>query len=684
MSTFTKNYQQILLNSWQSYIEQGEPMPLDSSGVRPFIYDSWKRSKAFGVSPTAVINKVLPPDELSAVLNENQRLISVAHPYIMKLYKYVKGSNFVFALTDAEGTVIDYIGDDVAIQSRTKKSGLRVGVTRSEQYAGTCGIGTCLATGKPVQIWGEEHYIKPHHNYICSAAPIHDSFGNLIGCLDAVGPKEISPIHTLAMVNACVDGIEKELKITEAYERVNLAHKQMSSTLHAIGSGILLIDNDGIITQHNSNAIKMLRLSVSSLQGAALGEYINLSSCNPSLLNIQNEIFDTELSFLNHKGSRVSLSLSATLVLNQLGHKVGTVIVLDEIKHVHKLVNKLSGFTAKYNFDSIISCSGAMESVKSLGRSAAQSNSTVLILGESGTGKELLAQSIHNASDRKDAPFIAINCGSLPKGLIESELFGYEKGSFTGANKEGHPGKFELADGGTLFLDEIGDMPLELQTTLLRVLQSKEIVRIGGTYPKQIDVRIIAATNVDLLNYVNDKRFRHDLYYRLNVLSIQVPPLRARTGDITVLVNHFITFISKKLSKSIYSIDDGAMLLLLNYNWPGNVRELENVIERAVNVANSGVIHIEDLPNEVRIHSSVQIHQEVPNPESEPTHVATPISMLAAGEVKSEKAIELIITALKAEKGNVSKVSERLNIPRRTLYRKLEKYGIDADQYRFL
>jgi transcriptional regulator with PAS, ATPase and Fis domain len=604
----------------------------------------------------------------------------------MKLYKYVKGTNFVFALTDAEGTVLDYVGDDQAIQSRTKKSGLTVGVNRSEKYAGTCGIGTCLATGQPVQIWGEEHYIKPHHNYICSAAPIHDSFGNLIGCLDAVGPREISPIHTLAMVNASVDGIEKELKITEAYDRVNLAHKQMSSTLQAIGSGILMIDNNGVITQHNSKSIKMLRLNVSSLNGSSLSDFIKLSSCNPNLLNIENEVFDTELSFINHSGVMVSLSLSATLVHNQLGQKIGTVIVLDEIKHVHKLVNKMSGFTAKYTFDSIIGASDAMESVKSLGNSAAQSSSTVLILGESGTGKELLAQAIHNASDRKNYPFIAINCGSLPKGLIESELFGYDKGAFTGANKEGHPGKFELADGGTLFLDEIGDMPLELQTTLLRVLQNREIVRIGGTHPKQIDVRIIAATNVDLLNLVNDKRFRNDLYYRLNVLSIQVPPLRTRIGDISILVNHFITFISKKLSKSIYSIDDTAMLLLLNYLWPGNVRELENVIERAVNVTNSGVIHVEDLPNEVTSSSTFNSNYSLTALSSNSNELVSENKkpLIVSGDSRTEKTIELIISTLKAENGNISKVSEKLGIPRRTLYRKLEKYNINADNYRFL
>ena len=243
---------------------------------------------------------------------------------------------------------------------------------------------------------------------------------------------------------------------------------------------------------------------------------------------------DTELEIQNIKYSVTTANYN-----NKFDQSIGYVISFREMKRIHKMVNKYSGFKATYTIDNIIGQSSQISYVKNLCLKASKSNSNVLILGESGTGKELVAQSIHNASSRRNEPFIAINCGALPKGLIESELFGYEGGSFTGANREGKPGKFELADGGTIFLDEIGDMPLDIQVSLLRVLQNKEIVRIGGNKPKSIDIRIIAATNKDLFKSIHDNTFREDLYYRLNVLTISVPPLRERKSDIKVLEQYF-------------------------------------------------------------------------------------------------------------------------------------------------
>jgi transcriptional regulator with PAS, ATPase and Fis domain len=227
---------------------------------------------------------------------------------------------------------------------------------------------------------------------------------------------------------------------------------------------------------------------------------------------------------------------------------------------------------------------------------AALTNSNVLITGESGTGKELMAQSIHNASDRSHMPFVAINCGALPRGLVESELFGYEGGSFTGSKKTGNPGKFELADGGTIFLDEIGDMPLDVQVALLRVIQEKEVCRIGGSKPKRIDIRIIAATNKNLAEEVQNKTFRQDLYYRLNVLVINMPSLRKRKEDLEPLINSILERIKSRTNKPYLAIEVQAMNLLKSYDWPGNIRELENILERAANTCRNFTISKSDIP----------------------------------------------------------------------------------------
>ncbi|MCI8646744.1 MAG: sigma 54-interacting transcriptional regulator [Firmicutes bacterium] len=680
--TFSENYKKILKEKWHAYIEQDSPMPDSDPKIRDFIYESWKRSKAHGVTPLEVKNKQLSQQDLTQLLSTNQKLIKIAHPYLQNIYSFIKGSNFVLALTDASGYVIDLLGDDTMIKTRTNESGLEIGCCRSEEYAGTNGIGTCLIVGKPIQIWSYEHYIRPHHDYICSAAPIRDANEKIIGCLDVVGPVSMPHNHTLAMVSASVDGIRKEFIMQESYEKLTFANNQMSSTIEVIDSGIIMFDNLGIILQYNKRACQILNLTEKHLKKSNLANIIDInnSTINPfqPLQNMQNQ----EVTLAVCTGEKIHVSLSLSIIKNAQEQKRGTVLVINELKKIHKMVNRISGFTATYTFDSIMGQSPAINAAKDIAKAAAQSSSNVLILGESGTGKELMAQAIHNASARASGPFIAINCGSLPKSLIESELFGYERGAFTGANKEGNPGKFELANGGTIFLDEIGDMPLELQASLLRVIQSREIVRIGGKQSKPIDVRIMAATNVNLLESVQKKEFRGDLYYRLNVLSIEIPPLRKRKSDITLLIDHFITSISHILKKEISHIEADAIQILQDYNWPGNVRELENTIERAVNMAIGNTITIADLPSAITnaipgkdLHSTVL---EMPAVHARPALPET------GSEVFGNRSYNLIVSALSAEGGNVSKAAERLGISRRTLYRKIEKYEINVDNFRLI
>jgi len=289
---------------------------------------------------------------------------------------------------------------------------------------------------------------------------------------------------------------------------------------------------------------------------------------------------------------------------------------------------------------------------------AASSDSNVLLLGESGVGKEMFAQSIHNASSRSREPFFAINCAALPRELVSSELFGYEEGAFTGARKGGNPGKFELADQGTIFLDEIGEMPLDLQGTLLRVLEEGTIIRLGGREVIPVNVRIIAATNKNLPEEVRRGNFRLDLYYRLGVINIKIPSLRERKGDIPLMVDHFIRIIGPKLGKKINHIEDAAMDIMLNYDWPGNVRELNNVLERAINMTTGDVLTAEVLPPEIR----------KPGPDFMP--------LWEKGFSKDSLEEQLIRNYLHKFQGNKSRVARELGISRSSLYRKLEKYSI--------
>ncbi|MEE9274773.1 MAG: sigma-54 dependent transcriptional regulator [bacterium] len=311
----------------------------------------------------------------------------------------------------------------------------------------------------------------------------------------------------------------------------------------------------------------------------------------------------------------------------------------------------------------IIGTSSAMREVNELTRQAAPASATVLILGESGTGKELVANALHNLSGRAGSPFIKVNCAALPETLLESELFGYERGAFTGAvsRKEG---RFHLADGGTLFLDEIGDMPLSLQAKILRVLQEGEFERLGGSETFKVDVRVIAATNQDIQDAIAERRFREDLYYRLNVITIHLPPLRERRGDIPLLMEHFIQRFSAKNSRKVRAFSREAIELMSNYEWPGNIRELENTVERAVVLGRGEILTVEDLPP--------QIAKGADPPEELRVEAGAPVLSIPIGTPLAEVEKRVILETLRHTGGDKSAAARQLGIATRTIYRKLD------------
>lgn len=681
MFLFSDEYKHNIVQSWHTFVKEDHPIVQCEERVRKVVYDSWVRSKKYKIDPLRVITKTLSEPELARILKKKEKLISIAGPYMESLYSFMKGFNFIVSLSDENGNIIHMLGDDELITRRTLVSNLRLGSVRGEKYAGTNAIGTCLYLGEPLQMYGEEHYIQPNHTYACSSAPIRDEDGNITGCLNFTGPKEQSNYIALSVAVSAVNGIEKGMGIRTANEKLSIMNRQLSTILQSISSGIVMIDRSGTVTQLNKQAAGLLRATPDQLLGRNLFQFFSFSGENP-FSDLNRNVSNKEIYLTTRSGLQTKLSMSTSAIFNDDGEKIGIIITLDELKNVHRLVNKLSGFTAKYTFDSIIGDSEAISNVKRMGLIASRSESNVLILGESGTGKELVAQAIHNASPRAAGPFIAINCGSLPKGLIESELYGYARGAFTGANREGQPGKFELADGGTIFLDEIGDMPLDLQISLLRVLQTREILRIGGNRATPVDVRIIAATNSDLASAIVNNTFRSDLYYRLNVFSIELPALRNHPDDILALSGHFIETYSAKGGRNIKGIASRALNFLQRYSWPGNIRELENIIERAVNLCQTDEIDIPDLPRKLISTSSGLAGI----PASQPADILSPepagtLSSLPATTIQDAEH-DLIVETIAKTYGNMKKAAELLGISRRTLYYKTEKYKINAADYR--
>ena len=432
--------------------------------------------------------------------------------------------------------------------------------------------------------------------------------------------------------------------------------------------GLLIIDKNAIITMISKSYCDFLGTTQENAVGKHVKEVIENTRMHKVL-----ETGEQETAQLQRIKGNYMIASRMPIIKN--GELIGAIgkVLFRNVKALNNLYSKIKTMekelesyktrlkqlnTASYCFDDIIGVSDAISLAKSISHKAAQTHSNVLILGESGTGKELFAHAIHLASDRLYAPFVKVNCAAIPTGLLESELFGYEGGAFTGAKKEGKVGKFEQADGGTIFLDEIGDMPLHMQVKLLRVLQEKEVEKIGSIGSKKIDVRIIAATNRNLEKSMHEGNFRQDLYYRLNVVTIYIPALRERTDDIMLIANHLIKKISYDLNKKVIGISKESEYFLKNYAWEGNIRELENILERAINIIeDSNFISPKDLPEEITGVKHIKV-----------------IKSLQETMITTEK--QAIIDALNAADGNKTKTAKSLEIGRTSLYEKIQKYNI--------
>jgi sigma-54 dependent transcriptional regulator, acetoin dehydrogenase operon transcriptional activator AcoR len=642
--------------------------------------------------------------------------LAALRPAMEDVYQFVEGSPCVIGFCDANARLLDLIGDSQLLEEMSE-IGLVTGSCWSEECAGTNGVALALLESFPTQVNGDLHYCTFFAPYCTSAAPVFDSLGGLVGVLVAVTRRTDSHAHTLGMVSAAASTLTTELRMNLWFASANELLSEMNAILHTLSEGILLLQADGTISQMNARAGHLLGLAPGRVSGRRLADVIDMPAALTEALQLGRELHDEEITF-HGRGERIACictlraivplaSLSpvpsagvgtdgpeswrslgqsgASLSVTPRSTANGFVLTLRSIERVQRLVHRMSGAHALMRFENIVGQSPELLEAVRLARIAAESHSTVLLHGETGTGKEVFAQSIHNGSARGSGPFVAINCAAIPRELISSELFGYEGGAFTGADRHGRPGKFELANGGTLFLDEIGDMPRDLQTSLLRAIETRSVVRIGGQQVTSVDVRIIAATHKDLAEEVQLGTFRSDLFFRLNVFPIEVPALRDRSGDLALLLRYVLQRLSTRLNQTLV-IEARALAALEAYSWPGNVRELENVVERAVYVCERGVIAYTDLPAKIQS-ASIQQLSRLEGAAAGAVQVdraasTVAISLLEEGlkrnlRYESETAeANHILRVLRTYQGSVTESAAALGISRTTLWRKKRRYHL--------
>lgn len=591
-----------MTNLLESFISGNERV-IDK--IPPIIFQSWKRCRALNINHERIAeHDLLQHAELKELLEINEVLLVSAKPVLQHIFAFLRGKNYLLVLSNNEGYILETVGDPSVVKKAAQKILLKLGANWQESSKGTNGVGTVLIEKTPLAIPGWTHYSSPVSFLDCWAAPIKRTDGELIGVLNISGEIGSKHEHLMEITIAGANMIEQSIRIAEEKEKYNLCRENLDSI------GKILSTNTAYDVAGAKKSFVVFR------------EDVNQNKQPKPLIGKKiNEVFAQNCNFFSANAK-------------------------DDDTHFIGPGQQWYGRSAKIRV------------VFDVAERASKVDSTVLIQGESGTGKEIVARYIHTTSLRKDKPFITINCASIPCNLVESELFGYIDGAFTGAKKGGHPGKFELANGGTIFLDEIGDMPFNIQASLLRVLQQKEINRIGEGRCRKIDVRVIAATNQDLMQLVTQGKFRSDLYYRLNVILITIPPLRERIEDLWDLVPHFVYKICTKLGVPVLNISSDLYQHLLNCAWPGNARQLENCIESMVALSfGSSTLTPDELPSEYK------------TPLQELNSGSTNILSLQSSNLEKMT----IVQSLKDVNGNIAAAARKLGIGRTTLYRKLDK-----------
>lgn len=539
---------------------------------------------------------------------------------------------------------------------------IRLGATLSEKNAGT--NAAVMASRSPKSVWvvGGEHYMDALKPYACYAFRINGKYGRsgyivLMTYRDNLDERIVKLFRLIESTECIITAglVAKDVIMRDAMQRNEYSKSSTSDIVIMVdNSSTITFANDMFYEFYNHAPLETINSSLGSIC-PELEPLVPLISQGKRVMGRQVELvrpsMETEQYFVDMSP------------INTNSKRLGMLITLYKGK-AKAASAAAGGNAARYTFGDLIGVSEPFVQLKRFAEEIAATPSPILIQGESGTGKELFANAIHCASQRRDKPFVAINCAAIPRDLIGSELFGYVGGSFTGASRTGAKGKFELADGGTLFLDEIGEMPVEMQSVLLRALEENTITRIGATKPINVDVRIITATNKDLPKCISEGSFRADLYYRLSVINLNMVPLRQRREDIPVLADYFLKHFAASNNKPMKGISTEAMTAMMEYVWPGNVRELRNAVERGVIVSKNGYIEAEDMPEVITGRIKPQ-----PEPEQPRERVRDLESFFERQRLDMAKKLMVEF------KGNKSKVAQKMGISRSTLYRLLNRTG---------
>ncbi|MFC0134452.1 sigma-54-dependent Fis family transcriptional regulator [Massilia eurypsychrophila] len=635
---------------------QGQAAVRCDDNMPVIIESSHQRSLSYGLCPGARPDfSPLARNDLSMLIEQNRLLHTHAVPAMETLYQQIINTHNMVILTDAKGVIVHSLGDDDFLEKASRVA-LQPGVAWSEESKGTNAIGTAIAEQTATLVHADQHYLQANHFLTCSAAPISDHQGKVVGVLDVSGDQRSFHKHTMALVRMSALMIENQLFSASFEDSITLHFHARPEFIGTLMEGIASFTPGGRFLSANRNGLFQLGLSFSALQSHTFSSLFGMPvsamfdhyrTAAPGLLNL-----------CMHSGVRVygrALLLLRNEVQALSGNNERTSSAATHASQAAQVANarRLSGLrylnTGDPQLEQVIN-----KVNKVLGRDI-----PILVMGETGTGKELLAQAIHNDSPRAMGPFVAVNCASIPETLIESELFGYEDGAFTGARKKGSIGKILAANGGTLFLDEIGDMPFGLQARLLRVLQERMVTPLGSGKSIPVNVELICATNHNLRDRIARGLFREDLYYRLNGLVVKLPPLRERT-DLEIVVKKILATES---NGGRYTVSEEVLFMFMRHKWPGNFRQLTNLLRTAIIMAGDeyeiGLRHMpDDFLDDIDMHPAVDKGVNADK-------------MIAAGANLEEMEHSVIVKSLEAHGGNVSATARALGVSRNTIYRKV-------------
>jgi len=653
------------MDQWRAFVRGSAP----AEGVRDEVIASWRRSRDAGVDPDQAAPPQVTTEELEKRRQASARLIQMMGPSLDGIAKHLASSALVACLADPGGCVLNAWGgaesEDAEVARLT-----RPGTLIREAALGTTAASLAEASGRGAVCAGAEHFSRCLHALVDAALPVRGETAERQGYLILVGragQSSAAPMLALGRSIVRLASVERASSRWRGYaERLS---QTMAGLMSTASSPVLLVGPRGYARAISPAAARMLQLDTWSEMNRPIDQMARFEP--PLLPMILGGKEASGVPVEVHTSARSFRALvTVTPLRDAAGGFLGAMLTLLEPTPLPRRRRESQG--ARFTFQDIVGESPLARRCKEMARIAASASVSVLLEGPSGTGKELFAQAIHNESDRRDGPFVSVNCAAIPAELIESELFGYEEGAFTGARRGGMVGKFEAASGGTIFLDEVGDMPLAVQAECLRVLENRTIVRVGQHEEIPVDIRVIAATNKRLADEVEAGRFREDLYYRLGVFRISLPALRESATDVPLLAAGFVDRFNNEMSRSVQGFAPGVLQKAVAYDWPGNVRELKNAIQHAVMVDTDGLIGMDDLPESLRDEFMRQgSSQDASNQSAtDKTGIERLRRELAEG------AKELYLAALRETGGNAAKAAKVLGVSRATFYRKMRQMGI--------